>query len=101
RRRHTRSYGDWGSHVCSSDLTSAAGKCLTRWDLPLAADEPSPPNPSGLRLGLGRLRQDPHPLNQLPGARLPEVFRARLEFVARTHRKGPSMLVTKFWSHSH
>src|SRR6266516_5786187 len=25
RRRHTRSYGDWSSDVCSSDLTSLAG----------------------------------------------------------------------------
>src|SRR5207248_5590972 len=24
RRRHTRSYGDWSSDVCSSDLTRAA-----------------------------------------------------------------------------
>src|SRR5207248_6829704 len=24
RRRHTRSYGDWSSHVCSSDLDSDA-----------------------------------------------------------------------------
>src|SRR5207248_4800453 len=25
RRRHTRSYGDWSSDVCSSDLDSCAG----------------------------------------------------------------------------
>src|SRR5207248_3805265 len=25
RRRHTRSYGDWSSDVCSSDLTDAGG----------------------------------------------------------------------------
>src|SRR5438094_6270299 len=25
RRRHTRSYGDWSSDVCSSDLTENAG----------------------------------------------------------------------------
>src|SRR5207248_7753687 len=24
RRRHTRSYGDWSSHVCSSDLSRCA-----------------------------------------------------------------------------
>src|SRR5438094_5626016 len=31
RRRHTRSYGDWSSDVCSSDLDSAAieGSCKT------------------------------------------------------------------------
>src|SRR5437867_8439954 len=42
RRRHTRSYGDWSSDVCSSDLDFVAGKLLdligvphnfdTRWD---------------------------------------------------------------------
>src|SRR5437867_12529741 len=26
RRRHTRSYGDWSSDVCSSDLNTAAGR---------------------------------------------------------------------------
>src|SRR5207248_4663974 len=30
RRRHTRSYGDWSSDVCSSDLRSAC-----RWYQPL------------------------------------------------------------------
>src|SRR5207248_5649623 len=27
RRRHTRSYGDWSSDVCSSDLDSRYAKC--------------------------------------------------------------------------
>src|SRR5207248_5344942 len=27
RRRHTRSYGDWSSDVCSSDLVSATACC--------------------------------------------------------------------------
>src|SRR5207248_5684630 len=26
RRRHTRSYGDWSSDVCSSDLTDGTGR---------------------------------------------------------------------------
>src|SRR5437867_9532846 len=30
RRRHTRSYGDWSSDVCSSDLISPARKESTR-----------------------------------------------------------------------
>src|SRR5437867_10721511 len=27
RRRHTRSYGDWSSDVCSSDLSFSAASC--------------------------------------------------------------------------
>src|SRR5207248_8607315 len=30
RRRHTRSYGDWSSDVCSSDLVGAAASRLQR-----------------------------------------------------------------------
>src|SRR5207248_5777186 len=30
RRRHTRSYGDWSSDVCSSDLSSSSGGGLPR-----------------------------------------------------------------------
>src|SRR5207248_4794914 len=29
RRRHTRSYGDWSSDVCSSDLATSAFQVLT------------------------------------------------------------------------
>src|SRR5438094_1347988 len=28
RRRHTRSYGDWSSDVCSSDLNCRQGECV-------------------------------------------------------------------------
>src|SRR5207248_7773846 len=28
RRRHTRSYGDWSSDVCSSDLRSPPSSCM-------------------------------------------------------------------------
>src|SRR5207248_7347607 len=31
RRRHTRSYGDWSSDVCSSDLLSVTKGMLTRF----------------------------------------------------------------------
>src|SRR5207248_4495998 len=36
RRRHTRSYGDWSSDVCSSDLydVSVNDPALTDWSLP-------------------------------------------------------------------
>src|SRR5207248_7910400 len=37
RRRHTRSYGDWSSDVCSSDLTSGAAAPAP------ASSPPSPP----------------------------------------------------------
>src|SRR5437867_5472936 len=36
RRRHTRSYGDWSSDVCSSDLTAATMPPVYRW----IADQP-------------------------------------------------------------
>src|SRR5437867_9832479 len=32
RRRHTRSYGDWSSDVCSSDLSSGQGERDGRQD---------------------------------------------------------------------
>src|SRR5207248_5749040 len=44
RRRHTRSYGDWSSDVCSSDLVPAAEayaglkRRFTKWDAILTAD---------------------------------------------------------------
>src|SRR5438094_8694736 len=28
RRRHTRSYGDWSSDVCSSDLSPSGRRCV-------------------------------------------------------------------------
>src|SRR5207248_4167714 len=31
RRRHTRSYGDWSSDVCSSDLKGSAWKVAARY----------------------------------------------------------------------
>src|SRR5207248_3781120 len=33
RRRHTRSYGDWSSDVCSSDLVLGVGKARQRADV--------------------------------------------------------------------
>src|SRR5207248_8917109 len=38
RRRHTRSYGDWSSDVCSSDL----GPCRTTGTLPATTGSRSP-----------------------------------------------------------
>src|SRR5207248_7794791 len=37
RRRHTRSYGDWSSDVCSSDLSTSAGREDADWEEVLAA----------------------------------------------------------------
>src|SRR5438094_1995136 len=37
RRRHTRSYGDWSSDVCSSDLVSTA-RLSERWKRLLIAE---------------------------------------------------------------
>src|SRR5207248_4473179 len=31
RRRHTRSYGDWSSDVCSSDLSTCTARRASRW----------------------------------------------------------------------
>src|SRR5207248_8187150 len=35
RRRHTRSYGDWSSDVCSSDLSAAMARWARIHDVPL------------------------------------------------------------------
>src|SRR5438876_1013437 len=80
--------------------TSAAGKCLTQMDLPLAG-EPSPPYPSRLRLHLERLHRDAQPINKPWGTLLPEAFRARLEFVARAHREDPCTFVAVLRSTPH
>jgi hypothetical protein len=70
-----------------TEMTSAAGKCLRKMDLPLARCEPSPPY---------RLREALRPAGRCPIA-LPkpypdcplrvEATRARFEFVGRTHRE--------------
>jgi hypothetical protein len=70
-----------------TEMTSAAGKCLRKMDLPLARCEPSPPYRlrEPLRLA-GRCPialQKPYPDCPL-GA---EATRARFEFVGRTHRE--------------
>src|SRR6266705_1013309 len=43
RRRHTRSYGDWSSDVCSSDLLLAAGGPEQAGGRCRAACPPRPP----------------------------------------------------------
>jgi len=68
-------------------MTSAAGKCLRKMDLPLAGREPSPPY--RLRKALCLARQCPIALlNPCPG-RPPgaQATRARFEIVGRTHRR--------------
>src|SRR5437867_7965327 len=46
RRRHTRSYGDWSSDVCSSDLSRTGRGPLTR---PRARQPAAAPRPEGDR----------------------------------------------------
>src|SRR5207248_3822111 len=43
RRRHTRSYGDWSSDVCSSDLTETSGRSFS------SATSPTIPKTFGRR----------------------------------------------------
>src|SRR5437867_7943406 len=51
RRRHTRSYGDWSSDVCSSDLHGEANRRLVGIDDPV----PRPRLEQGLdMIGVGR-----------------------------------------------
>lgn len=76
--------------------TSAAGKCLIEMDLPLAASEPSPPDSSGPCLDLQRLHRRIQPMNQVWSKMRSAAFGARLEFVARAHRKDPCIFVTIF-----
>src|SRR5207248_4098490 len=40
RRRHTRSYGDWSSDVCSSDLSSTFKNAVTRAARETVGSEP-------------------------------------------------------------
>jgi hypothetical protein len=70
-----------------AEVTSAAGKCLIKMDLPLARREPSPPH--RLRKALRLAGRSPIALPN-PGPERPlsvQAPRARFEFVARTHRK--------------
>src|SRR5207248_8307580 len=39
RRRHTRSYGDWSSDVCSSDLAIISSRCSRPYKKPLRLAE--------------------------------------------------------------
>src|SRR5207248_4383247 len=61
RRRHTRSYGDWSSDVCSSDLFSGCAKCSRPFARPApAARVPPVPFPAAAFLrssGTNRARQ--------------------------------------------
>src|SRR5580700_3021285 len=70
-----------------TEMTSAAGKCLRKMDLPLARCEPSPPY--RLREALRLARRCPIALlKPYPDCPLRvEATRARFEFVGRTHRE--------------
>src|SRR5207248_5995120 len=59
RRRHTRSYGDWSSDVCSSDLHQPlAGR---RAQAPVSADRlPAREVRHSRQGGGGRVRPEPH-----------------------------------------
>src|SRR6266705_3317707 len=50
RRRHTRSYGDWSSDVCSSDLTPEAISCSAKHSAPV---------PSTILIASGAMRPSP------------------------------------------
>src|SRR5437867_2494112 len=54
RRRHTRSYGDWSSDVCSSDLPGCAWLCLRFLLARYFVGAVRPESPSGARRGLVR-----------------------------------------------
>src|SRR6266516_6152786 len=63
RRRHTRSYGDWSSDVCSSDLSGGEGRACTRGgrDRPEGsrADRPSGAGDvDRIAVGVGATRAD-------------------------------------------
>src|SRR5580692_356228 len=68
-------------------MTSAAGKCLRKMDLPLARCEPSPPY--RLREALRLAQRCPIALlKPYPDCPLRvEATRARFDFVGRTHRE--------------
>src|SRR5207248_7841136 len=62
RRRHTRSYGDWSSDVCSSDLTTsrASPRCWPR-SRPTARRQPTRPTRTPPRHALRRTWTYPDP----------------------------------------
>src|SRR5436309_531465 len=93
--------GPSGNKKPAHRRTSAAGKCLTRMDLPSAASEPSPPDSSRVCLNLERLHRHTQPMNETRSGMLSATLRARLEFVARGHRENPGIFVTIFWSQTH
>ncbi len=68
-------------------MTSAAGKCLRKMDLPLARREPSPPYRLREAMCLARRcpigLPKPCPADSLQA----EATRARFQFVGHTHRK--------------
>src|SRR5207248_4919394 len=64
RRRHTNSYGDWSSDVCSSDLARAATR----------RGAAAPAAPTSARPVAGRASA---PLRRLPALGMPEPSSAR------------------------
>src|SRR5207248_5927623 len=76
RRRHTRSYGDWSSDVCSSDLLVLScgrlGNSVTRMDL------------EGIRIALRRQPFEPFSIRLTDGR---SMAVRHPEFVAVGHRR--------------
>src|SRR5204862_4290602 len=82
-RLSTRTHS--GNKKPAHRITSAAGKCLIKMDLPLAASEPSPPDRSRLGLRRDRKSRDNLPWNHFLAPPLPGPTGARFEFAAHTH----------------
>src|SRR5207248_7381305 len=58
RGRHTRSYGDWSSDVCSSDLgRGVARNAGNRGDTSATERTDQPPLQTGIQLGIELLRE--------------------------------------------
>src|SRR5207248_5321495 len=82
RRRHTSSYGDWSSDVCSSDLGFALDVAIAR-ALDLTPFEAEP-----IKRALSASADGPAPdgLTEEPAAKAREALRAQLDLFARELR---------------
>src|SRR6266516_211291 len=101
RRRHTRSYGDWSSDVCSSDLhdptrtlsSSGAGCAHVDWELGIG-NGTAPGGSPGRWLARFGLSRHPNVVRRCPGATEPVPAPSRERARALPPRAGLDVLLS-------
>ncbi len=93
--RALRNY--WPTKNPRAKLTSAAGKCLIKMDLPLAWSEPSPPYRPWKVLCPARSGTFNHPLPTHARPSRGHAIRARFQFVERQHGTTIRSCVSAEW----